>query len=111
MKILPFDTISGFFYLKLIDDYKDCDSRQKTIIKSQQKRIRTLEWQVDALKNEIEEASEQSYDKLRKQLKRQRSVVLSDMNAISKLRDEIESLKAKNDMLEKELERQKTGES
>lgn len=47
MDIRPTDVISGALYLKLVNDYKDYDRKQKEIIYDQQKRIEFLEWQVE----------------------------------------------------------------
>lgn len=107
MDIRPTDVISGTLYLKLVNDYKEYDRRQKEIIYDQQQRIKFLEWQVEDMRIEIEESEEsetKSNEKLRGKLLRQRDALKSYMNVISKLRKEVESLTVKNVQLTMEIQ-------
>ncbi len=104
MDIRPTDVISGALYLKLVNDYKEYDRRQKEIIYDQQQRIKFLEWQVEDMRIEIEESESKSHEKLREKLIRQREALKSYMNVISKLRKEVESLTLKNVQLTMEIQ-------
>lgn len=104
MDIRPTDVISGTLYLKLVNDYKEYDRRQKEIIYDQQQRIKFLEWQVEDMRIEIEESETKSNEKLRGKLLRQRDALKSYMNVISKLRKEVESLTVKNVQLTMEIQ-------
>ncbi|MDE7027230.1 MAG: hypothetical protein K2O87_04870 [Duncaniella freteri] len=104
MEIRPTDVISGALYLKLVNDYKEYDRRQKEIIYDQQQRIKFLEWQVEDMRIEIEESESKSHEKLREKLLRQREALKSYMNVISKLCKEVELLTLKNVQLTMEIQ-------
>lgn len=104
MEIRPTDVISGALYLKLVNDYKEYDRRQKEIIYDQQQRIKFLEWQVEDMRIEIEESESKSHEMLREKLLRQREALKSYMNVISKLRKEVELLTLKNVQLTMEIQ-------
>lgn len=93
MEIKPNDIISGALYLKLIQDYRKYDRKQKDLIASLQSKIDFLEWEIDDLRLALEDAEGPSYTKLHTKLKNQRMNLHDCSRSISNLRKENEELK------------------
>lgn len=103
MEIKPTDIISGRLYLKLISDYREYDLRQKKIIEKLRQKVELLEWSNEDLRTEIEDLEDGTTEKLRKKIKNQREALKLYSNKISRQQEEIEELKASNQILQEEI--------
>lgn len=73
ININPTDTISGEFYLKLLNDFKKYDQQQKKYISDLRNEIEILNWENERLLSQLKEyeegASEGAYTRLNNQRK------------------------------------------
>ncbi len=93
MNIKPGDIISGSFFLKLVNDYKAYDQRQKEIIAKYQRQIENLKWEVENLTECLQEAETLTPEKLRTKVKNQRLTLREYHRQIVELKKENELLK------------------
>lgn len=116
MKIRPSDIIKGSTYLKLVNDYKAYDARQKDVIEDLRKKVVFLEWQVEDLRIELNdswamdelgrllEERPSTFDavarqKLLKKIENQRITLNAYRDRMLKLRAQIQRLKIQNNEL------------
>lgn len=102
-KVSPTDLISGEMYLKLINDYKEYDKRQKAKIEKLQNRVDILTWFVDDLNKVLEESEENESQLKRSKLKRQRKVLRTYIELITKLKCQIKEMSEQIDNLKSQL--------
>lgn len=102
-KVSPTDLISGEMYLKLINDYKEYDKRQKAKIEKLQNRVDILTWLVDDLNKVLEESEENESQLKRSKLKRQRKVLRTYIELITKLKCQIKEMSEQIDNLKSQL--------
>ncbi len=96
------DVTSVALFLKMVNDYKAYDKRQKEIIAKYQRQIENLKWEVENLTECLQEIETLTPDKLRTKVKNQRVALREYLRRIDELTEE-------NKRLNKELmeERQK----
>ncbi len=93
MNIKPGDIISGSFFLKLVNDYKAYDQRQKEIIAKYQRQIENLKWEVENLTQCLQEAETLTPESRSTKDKNQRLTLREYHRQIVELKKENELLK------------------
>lgn len=103
MEIKPNDIISGSLYLKLLNDYKRYDARQKNIIADLRNQVDFLQWETEDLRIALEESDYNTiHDKLLRKLKNQRVTLKDYLKKIQELTAENESMKSQIDKMNQE---------
>ena len=104
MEIKPNDIISGATYLKLLNDYREYDKRQKETIRKLKNDVISLTWEVEDLRAALEDDVITAHNKLLAKLNNQRMGIKAYLNKIEKFKKEIESLNASLSNKDAEIE-------